>query len=213
MATCRHANLSCIAHLAGIVTAQGYVVLDVRRRVRERNPIMKGKRLFSFTVLALATAFGTAFVGASSASAASTIEYQVTYSINCNTTAVPQCVTLGGTWGMVTFYTDGTGHIEITDCSHSAGRSTGGHLHFEGDVAALAGQPGWYIGADGDFFITNETDTFSGNGPQVTVFDAYPPYPQDTGIPAAPGHYTAQTLFGFEPPPGFSLSFQVTLHA
>ncbi len=172
---------------------------------------MKGKPLLAAAALALSSAFPLAVVAAPSASAGTTgIEYQVEYSINCNDPSVPQCVDLGGTWGMVSFNFDGTGYIEITDCSHLQGKGPGGHLHFEGDVAEVNGQPGWYIGPDGDFFITNETDTFTGVGPPVTVFDAYPPYPQDTGIPATPGHYSAQTLFGFKPLPGFSLEFQVT---
>src|SRR5262249_41930189 len=70
---------------------------------------------------------------------------------------------------------------------------------------------GWYIGQNGDFFITNETDTFTGHGgPPVTVFDALPPYPHDLGIPAAPGHYDTTRLFGFTPPPAVTFHIQVT---
>lgn len=86
-----------------------------------------------------------------------------------------------------------------------------GAQHFAIDIADLNGQPGWYIGQNGDFFITNETDTFTGHGgPPVTVFDAFPPYPHDLGIPAAPGHYDTTHLFGFPPPPGVTFQIQVT---
>jgi hypothetical protein len=35
------------------------------------------------------------------------------------------------------------------------------------------------------------------------------PGPQDTGIPAAPGHYNTSELLGFKPPPGVAFQIQV----
>jgi len=87
-----------------------------------------------------------------------------------------------------------------------------GAQHFAVDIADLGGQPGWFAGANGNFFITNETDTFTGRsgGPPVTVSDAFPPYPHDLGIPATAGHFNTTQLFGFTPPPGVTFQIQVT---
>ena len=55
--------------------------------------------------------------------------------------------------------------------------------------------------------MVNETDTFVGHGTPVSVTT---PGAMDTGIPAAPGHYSASDVFGFSPPPGVSFNIQVT---
>jgi hypothetical protein len=57
----------------------------------------------------------------------------------------------------------------------------------------------------------NEWVTYTGHtgGSPVTVYDPSPPYPSDTGIPAQPGHYSAQTLFGMKAPPGTNFEIQV----
>jgi hypothetical protein len=92
------------------------------------------------------------------------------------------------------------------------GGPAAGAQHFAVDVADLGGQPGWFAGPNGDIWVTNATETFTGRsgGPPVTVFDGFPPYPSDTGIPAAPGHYNTTQLFGFTTPPGVSFQIQVT---
>ncbi len=68
---------------------------------------------------------------------------------------------------------------------------------------------GWTIGPNGDFFLTGEIDTITGHtgGPPVTV--VIPSEFFDTGILAAPGHYSALTLFGMQGPPGTNFEIQV----
>jgi hypothetical protein len=41
------------------------------------------------------------------------------------------------------------------------------------------------------------------------VVNPFPPYPEDTGIPAAPGHYNTSSFLGFSPPPGVAFQVQV----
>jgi hypothetical protein len=139
--------------------------------------------------------------------------YQVGFSENCNNPSFCGASNLGGFWGWAEFDRDGTADAQLTDCSHlQGGGPAAGAQHYSVAVSALNQAPGWDIGPNGDFFITNETDTFTGRsgGPPQTVFDAFPPYPSDTHIPAAPGHYNAARLLGFTAPPGVSIQIQVT---
>ena len=129
--------------------------------------------------------------------------YQVTVSQNCDNPSF--CgANLGGFWGWAEFDSDGTADAQLTGCSHLTGGhdpGTNGAGHFSADAQ------NWYIDPDtGTFWTSSETDTFVGHGTPVSVFN---PTPQDTGIPAAPGHYTAADLFGFNPPPGVSFNIQV----
>ena len=107
---------------------------------------------------------------------------------------------LGGFWGWAVFNSDGTADAELTGCGHLQGGGGGGAGHFHADV------PHWYI-SGGDFWVVDETDTCVGHGQPVSVFT---PGAQDTGIPAAPGHYNTTQLLGFSPPPGVSFNVQVT---
>jgi hypothetical protein len=112
----------------------------------------------------------------------------------------------GGFWGWAQFNWDGTADAQLTFCFNSRNGGFGaGAQHFNADAS------GWTVGPNGDFFIAAETDTFTGHtgGPPVSAFDPNPPYPSDTGIPAAAGHYTAAQIFGFNPPPGVSIQIQV----
>jgi hypothetical protein len=129
-------------------------------------------------------------------------EYQVAMSFNCNnkTACGPD---LGGFWGWAVFNTDGTADAELTGCGHlvgGPGGGGGGADHFHADVG------NWYVGQNGNFWVTDETDTYVGHGQPVTV-----PVPgsSDTGIPAAAGHYDTTELLGFAPPPGMSFQIQV----
>ena len=74
----------------------------------------------------------------------------------------------------------------------------GGAEHFHADAEH------WFVGQNGNFWVEDEMDTYVGHGPPVTVSV---PGAQDTGIPAAPGHYDTTELLGFTPPP--SVAFQV----
>jgi len=126
-------------------------------------------------------------------------EYQVAISSNCNNPSA--CgPNLGGFWGWAVFNTDHTADAELTGCGHLVGGGGGGAGHFHADAQ-------WFIGRNGDFWTKNETDTFVGRGGTQTVFTAAP---MDTGIPAAPGHYSTSEILGFQPPPGVAIQMQVT---
>jgi hypothetical protein len=142
------------------------------------------RKSFLVTVLGAAVALSVA-VGVAAGPA----------SMNCNNPSFcgPD---LGGFWGWAVFNTDGTADAELTGCGHLAGGpggGGGGAQHFSADAES------WFIGPNGNFWVDDETDTYVGDGRPVTV---PVPGPQDTGIPAAPGHYNTSELLGFTPPPG-----------
>jgi hypothetical protein len=64
----------------------------------------------------------------------------------------------------------------------------------------------WFIGDNGNFWVTSETDTFIGHGQPQTM--EFTPELEDTGVPAAPGHYSTTDLFGFSAP-GLAFEIQV----
>ena len=153
--------------------------------------MMKGQRLLRATVLVLSPALPLALLaGASANASASGTGFHVVESLSCNDPAFCGSLNLIGFHGEAQFNADGSGSGQLTVGGIAQGSGpAAGAQHFAIDIADLNGQPGWYVGQNGDFFITNETDTFTGHGgPPVMVFDAFPPYPHDLGIPAAPGH-------------------------
>ncbi len=174
----------------------------------------KVKRLLSASAVLLASALPLALATAAATSAyASGAEIHAAISLNCNNPSFCGSDGLGGFWGSAQFNSDGTGSAQLIGCSHlQGGGPAAGAQDFANTVADLNGQPGWFVGPNGDIWVTNSTDTFTGRsgGPPVTAFDPFPPYPSDTGIPAAPGHYNSTELFGFTPPPGVSFQIQVT---
>jgi hypothetical protein len=129
--------------------------------------------------------------------------YQVTFSQSCNNPSF--CgANLGGFWGWAEFDSDGTADAQLTGCGHLTGGhdpATNGASHFSASAQAWSIDP-----TTGTFWTANETDTFVGHGTPVSVFN---PVPQDTGIPAAPGHYSTSDLLGFNPPPGVTFQVQV----
>jgi len=152
-------------------------------------------------VAAVTAAVAIACLGAATARAdyGPLAVYQVTFSMNCNNPGFCGSDNLGGFWGWAAFNSDGTVDAELTGCGHLRGVG-GGAGHFHADAT------GWFI-SNGTFWTVDETDTFVGHGTPTTSFT---PGAQDTGIPAAPGHYSASDLFGFQPPPGVSFTIQVT---
>jgi hypothetical protein len=133
--------------------------------------------------------------------------WQVGISFNCNNADF--CgANLGGFWGWVEFdrSADGQqtwGDAELTGCSHSVGGggfAGAAHISFEIESWTIeAGSAGPQT-----FFVSGEeTDTFRGD--KVT-FDVTH---MDTGVPAAPGHYSTSDVFGFDPPPGVAVQIQV----
>jgi hypothetical protein len=184
------------------------------RRGQERGEQMKKVRLL---VAALVVVAAAALVGLGSAPASAEYGplavYQVAFSFNCNNPSFCGSDGLGGFWGWAVFNSDGTADAELTGCGHlqgGPGGGGGGAGHFSADAT------GWFIApsqenpAVSDFYVSHEVDTFYGHGQPVTMVDPDPPYPSDTGIPAAPGHYHTSDLFGFSPPPGVSFNVQVT---
>lgn len=175
---------------------------------------MKSKRLVGAGVLLLSSALQVVLVaGAPASASASGTGFQVVESLGCNNPSFCGSLGLASFHGTAQFNSDGTasGQLTVGGVVQGSGPAAGAQ-HFAVDIAALGGQPGWFVGPNGNLFITNETDTFTGRsgGPPVTVFDAFPPYPHDLGIPAAPGHYNTTQLFGFTPPPGVTFQIQVT---
>jgi hypothetical protein len=143
--------------------------------------------------------------------------WQVGLSENCNNPSL--CgADLGGFWGWLVFTQDpATGETdadaELTGCSHmvrAGGPGLAGALHFsaEGEWVIAAGSAG-----DQTFFLTGGTQTITGHGQPVTVpltnddgSLTTPDNPLDTGISAAPGHYSTAELLGFTEP---GVAFQV----
>ncbi len=159
------------------------------------------------TLLALALLFAVGMMRAPSAHAYGRLAlWQVGLSFNCDNPAL--CSSLGGFWGWAEFDSDNTGDAQLTGCQHLQGGPAGGAQHFSVNAT------GWTIALNSqgvpDFFLTSEIDTITGRtgGPPVTI-----PIPSeffDTGIPAIPGHFSPQTLFGLQAPPGTNFNIQVT---
>jgi hypothetical protein len=133
--------------------------------------------------------------------------WQVGLSFNCNNPGFcgsPQ----GGFWGWVEFdrSADGTqtwGNAELTGCAHTVGGGGfAGAFHLSIDVTS------WTIGAGSagpQTFFASGVGTESFRGEKVTA----PFSNMDTGIPAAPGHYSTSEILGFAPPPGVAFQIQV----
>jgi hypothetical protein len=140
--------------------------------------------------------------------------WQIGLSFNCNNPSV--CLNppfgIGGFWGWIEFDPEGMGDATLTGCSHlssSLGVLTGAdYLHIEITNWTIASA---YPGAPPTFVITDGTVTFTGvntKGAPVTVpLSALGVL--DTGVPAAAGHYSIPSLFGFTPPPGVNFQIQV----
>ena len=159
--------------------------------------------------MAVATISGVLLTSAPAQAYGPKAQWQIGLSANCNNPLVCGQDALGGFWGWAEFDSDNTGDAQLAGCNHLVGPhvpGTSGAGHFSDEI------DGWFIapGSSGldDFWIESETATFTGHGPPVTVFDPDPPYPMDTGIPAAPGHYSTAELLGFTAP-GVSFQAQV----
>ena len=129
-------------------------------------------------------------------------QYQIGVSQSCNNPSFCGSGGLGGFWGWAEFDSDNTGDAQLTFCGHGGpGVGGGGAQHESVDAT------GWYIGDNGDFFVTSEIDTFTGHGPPVTEVISSENF--DTEIPATPGHYSTDEILGFPAPPGVSFQIQV----
>ncbi len=173
--------------------------------------LSQGVRMRKIRVLSLVPAVGllVAATMAFSAPAANAYGpaavYQIGISENCNNPSL--CGGGGGGfWGWAEFDNDNTVDAQFADCGHLVrGANSGYPPPYGGAGHFAADATGWYIGANGDFILNGtETDTFTGHGPPVTI--TYTNVDSDTGIPAAPGHYSTEELLGFSAP---GITFQI----
>jgi hypothetical protein len=144
----------------------------------------------------------------------STALWQIGLSFNCDNQAL--CLQppfgIGGFWGWVEFDTGSQGDATLTGCSHlstSLNVLTGAD-HLQVNIT------GWTITSHPfgppTFVLTDGTVSFTGvntKGSPVTVTLAQSGIPPDTGFPAIPGHFSAQSIFGFQAPPGMNFEIQV----
>jgi hypothetical protein len=135
--------------------------------------------------------------------------WQVGISGNCNNPSV--CGDeLGGFWGWAEFdrSADGTqtwGDAELTGCGHMVraggpGLAGAGHSRIEIESWTIA--PG---SAGPETFFANGEETDFGPGGVKVTFDFEN---EDTGIPAAAGHYSTAQILGFTAP-GVAFQIQV----
>jgi hypothetical protein len=132
--------------------------------------------------------------------------WQVGLSFNCTNPSICNTPELGGgtggDWGWAEFdrSADGTqtwGDEQTTFCFHTPGGGGAGAGHSSFDITS------WTISGSGTFVASGtETDTFRGMK-QTSTFTGL-----DTGIPAAPGHYTTSDVLGFSAP-GVAIQIQV----
>jgi hypothetical protein len=164
-------------------------------------------RRFKILVAACLTCAALAAVAASSAGAygggATHEMWQIGLSENCTNPKPDACAAFGGPggqWGWAEFDRAGSatwGDAQLTFCGHTIGGGGAGAGHVGIDVLS------WYIGSNGDFWVTGEVDTSRGQS------ETFSPENVDTGIPATPGHYHTADLLGFTAP-GLSFNIQVS---
>ena len=100
--------------------------------------------------------------------------YQITISSTCSNVTACGADNLGGFWGWIALYGNGTGDGQLTFCGHGAAGSGAGH------EALDIGQ--WTI-SDGTFVFSDSSD---------------PHFDGPTPIPATPGHYNLNSGPGVE---------------
>ena len=108
--------------------------------------------------------------------------YQIAIPDNCNNPTYCGTDQLGGAWGWVALYVDGTGDGQLTFCGHGGGR--GGAFHESIDIGK------WSV-VDGQLVFANVSNP-SLDGP--------------TPFPAAPGHYSNH------PPPWVAKQITLSLN-
>jgi len=132
--------------------------------------------------------------------------WQIGLSFNCNNPSV--CGDeLGGFWAWAEFdrSADGTqtwGDLEGSFCGHTLGGGGAGAGHVSIEIESWTIAPG-SAGPQTFFASGEETDSFRGQSETFDFVD------QDTGIPAVPGHYSTDEIFGGPAPPGVAFQIQV----
>ena len=120
-------------------------------------------------------------------------QYQVGFSLNCDDRTNFFCtnvVGIGGEWGWYEFDNDRTFDATITFCGHAQGFNGAGHQNLDGVWKTATTSFPIFPGA------TDQTFWISTDGGQTW---------QDTGMPAAAGHYS------FHPSPGVAAEATVSL--
>jgi hypothetical protein len=177
-----------------------------------KRQVMSALRRPVLAVAALAAAAVLAMGFASPASAygggANHDMWQVGLSFNCNNPSICNTPDMGtgGFWGWAEFdrsadHTQTWGDAEFAFCFHTVGGGGAGAGHTSIEIESWTIEPG--SAGPHTFFVSGqETDTFRG------VKDTFPFSHEDTGIPADPGHYNTNDLFGFSAP-GLAAQIQV----
>ncbi len=141
----------------------------------------------------------------------STALWQVAASGNCDNPSL--CASAfsvpGGFWVWAEIDAVG-GNATVTDCAHLLSTAPfGGAQHVNIEIT------GWMlmmpVGATSGpmhFFLTSEVDTITGHTGGSPIVKTISSEMFDTGIPAAPGHYSTTDVLGFSAP-GVSFQFQV----
>ena len=114
---------------------------------------MKGKRLVWASV-PLASALQVVLVAGGPTSAyASGTGFQVVESLSCTNPSFCGSLGLASFHGTAQFNSDGTasGQLTVGGLVQSSGPAAGAQ-HFAVDIADLGGQPGWFVGPNGNFF-------------------------------------------------------------
>jgi hypothetical protein len=142
------------------------------------------------------------------AQASGPVLWQVTTSLHCDT--VNMCLAgpeqrLGGDGGPVTFFADGTAVAEFTTYEHffATGPAVGAtHISFaiSGWDIEPAGPFALIPGGEDFYWLAGTATITSRSGPPLVASLADVGAAGDTGLPAAPGHYTADQLLGQKTP-------------
>jgi hypothetical protein len=169
------------------------------------------RRLLISTSIGALVAVSGAFLTATSAGAYGRLAvWQIGISENCNNPSI--CgPNLGGFWGWVELDSNNTGDATLTGCGHvQGGGGLAGADHVNLNITSWTTGPGL---SPSDFLVNDGTATIISSrsgGPPVTVpLGAVTSLPYDLGVPAAAGHYSSRTLFGFQAPPGTNFEINV----
>jgi hypothetical protein len=136
--------------------------------------------------------------------------WQIGFAFTCNSPQNPACGgAKSGDWGWVEFGTGGQGDAQVTAYFNSPGlKGVGpGLIHLAISITS------WGVDSKTGVFTLNSGSAVATGGAirgHVDIPDVCSiGFCGDTPFPAAPGHYTAQSLFGFSPGPGYDLQIQV----
>jgi len=139
--------------------------------------------------------------------------WQIGLSFNCNdkNLCLQPPFGVGGFWGWVEFDTGSQGDATVAGCSHLSGSlsvTTGADsLRMEITGWTIVSTP---MGPQ--FSLTDGTVLIAGvhvQGQPVELTLAQAGLLGPTGIPAAPGHFSSQAVFGTSAPPGMNFEIQV----